>query len=79
MRKWMQDKLKRRKKSEEAAAAGPAPLQPAYFEPAPGPKQSATHSVEAAEERVAEVEPNSDQEPSAPVDSQETRRGRIAR
>ena len=32
MRKWMRDKLKRRKKSEEAAAGQPAPLQPAYFE-----------------------------------------------
>jgi predicted kinase len=37
MRKWMQDKLKRRKKSAEDQAAGnqPAPLQPAYFEPEP--------------------------------------------
>jgi predicted kinase len=32
MRKWMRDKLKRRKKAQEEAAAGPAPLQPAYFE-----------------------------------------------
>jgi predicted kinase len=32
MRKWMRDKFKRRKKTqEEPAAAKPAPLQPAYF------------------------------------------------
>ena len=35
MRKWMQDKLKRRKKAKEGAAAAPAPLQPAYFEAEP--------------------------------------------
>src|SRR5258708_6586548 len=33
MRKWMQEKLKRRKKSQDAAPNQPAPLQPAYFEP----------------------------------------------
>jgi predicted kinase len=70
MRKWMQDKLKRRKKSEEAAATGPAPLQPAYFEATDEPKARAQRSVEPPEERVAEAEPKSDQEP-VPVDSQE--------
>lgn len=41
MRKWMRDKLKRRKKSVEETSAQPAPLQPAYFEagqPAPQPE-----------------------------------------
>jgi predicted kinase len=33
MRKWMREKLKRRKKSSEEAGTQPAPLQPAYFEP----------------------------------------------
>jgi len=47
MRKWMQDKLKRRKKSQEEAAAGPAPLQPAYFESEPEPTTS--------ESRVADI------------------------
>jgi predicted kinase len=35
MRKWMREKLKRRKKSQEEAASGPAPLQPAYFDSEP--------------------------------------------
>jgi hypothetical protein len=35
MRKWMRDKLKRRKKSAEETASQPAPLQPAYIESEP--------------------------------------------
>jgi predicted kinase len=48
MRKWMQDKLKRRKKSAEDQAAGnqPAPLQPAYFEPEPQQTQKSKAPVE---------------------------------
>jgi predicted kinase len=63
MRKWMQDKLKRRKKSQEEAAAGPAPLQPAYFEPEPqstGPRQE---SNETPQPRVAAPAPASKREP----------------
>lgn len=71
MRKWMQDKLKRRKKSEEAAASGPAPLQPAYFEAATEPGPRAQHGVEDPEERVAEAEPELSQEPDAPAESRE--------
>jgi predicted kinase len=72
MRKWMQDKLKRRKKSEEAAAAGPAPLQPAYFEAAPESSPRTQHREEAAEPHVAEAVPDSDREPAAPVESRES-------
>jgi len=72
MRKWMQDKLKRRKKSEEAAASGPAPLQPAYFEATPEPSSRAQRSIEAPEKHVAEAEPESSQEPPAPVESRES-------
>jgi predicted kinase len=72
MRKWMQDKLKRRKKSEEAAASGPAPLQPAYFEAAPEASPRAHHTVEEPEEEGAEAEPESNQQPSAPVESRES-------
>jgi predicted kinase len=35
MRKWMSEKLKRRKKTPEEVRAEPAPLQPAYFNPEP--------------------------------------------
>jgi predicted kinase len=41
MRKWMQEKLKRRKKTPEEAAAQPAPLQPAYFNPQENPPEAA--------------------------------------
>jgi predicted kinase len=71
MRKWMQDKLKRRKKSEEAAAAGPAPLQPAYFEAEPEASPRA-HREEAPEQHIAEAESDSNREPAAPVESRES-------
>lgn len=70
MRKWMQDKLKRRKKSEEAAASGPAPLQPAYFEAAPEANPPSQHRREHAEPHIAEAETDSNREP-APVESDE--------
>ncbi len=35
MRKWMSEKLKRRKKTPEEVAAQPAPLQPAFYDSAP--------------------------------------------
>jgi predicted kinase len=55
MRKWMQDKLRRRKKAKEGAAAAPAPLQPAYFEAEP---PSATQAENIAEEfQPAQTEP----------------------
>ena len=58
MRKWMKDRLKRRKKTDEAAASQPAPLQPAYFEPeqsrATAPPQKEEEFQPAAE--PAEVE-----------------------
>ena len=71
MRKWMQDKLKRRKKSEEAAATGPAPLQPAYFEAGPesSPRQ---HREKPPEPPAPEAEPDSNPEPSAQVESGES-------
>ena len=63
MRKWMRDKLKRRKKSQEEAAAGPAPLQPAYFgseEESTTAKQQATGTQEA-EAEVKEAEPDQEE------------------
>jgi predicted kinase len=49
MRKWMRDKLKRRKKSQEEAAAGPAPLQPAYFQTEPEQASSSRAREEDSE------------------------------
>jgi predicted kinase len=72
MRKWMQDKLKRRKKSEEAAAAGPAPLQPAYFEAEPEASPRPQQREKAPEPPVAEAAPDSNQESAPSVESSES-------
>jgi predicted kinase len=70
MRKWMQEKLKRRKKSEEAAAAGPAPLQPAYFES----EAETTSGEKAAEISQPDItnEAASNRESAARADSRES-------
>jgi len=73
MRKWMQDKLKRRKKSQEEAAAGPAPLQPAYFESEPQSTGPAQEGDETPEPRVAS-ELASKRELSADVELNENSR-----
>jgi predicted kinase len=57
MRKWMRDRLKRRKKNTEEAAAQPAPLQPAYFEAEP--QESEPQPSEAGVSAEAEPEPPS--------------------
>jgi len=61
MRKWMREKLKRRKKPAEDAAAKPAPLQPAYFDSEP----DAAQEPSPAPEPVPEPEPIMAAEPSA--------------
>lgn len=69
MRKWMRDRLKRRKKNTEETAAQPAPLQPAYFEPesaAAEPRQAADETpVEQTEPAEAEAEPSATESPEA--------------
>jgi predicted kinase len=65
MRKWMQDKLKRRKKTPQETAAEPAPLQPAYFVPegeTPTPKPQ-------REEPIVEAAATGESEPAAVSDS----------
>ena len=76
MRKWMQEKLKRRKKSAEDASAKPAPLQPAYFDseseaaqpkpPAPESRQPKDETDVAFPAETARVAtPDSAAEPGA--------------
>jgi predicted kinase len=65
----MRDKFKRRKKTQDDAAAKPAPLQPAYFEPEPEPGKTAT-SEAAADNHVAEAERLP--EPASSQDTTET-------
>jgi len=49
MRKWMREKLNRRKKSTEETKAQPAPLQPAYFEPEEHQPQPEVREAEPAQ------------------------------
>ena len=64
MRKWMREKLNRRKKSTEETKAQPAPLQPAYFEPE-------THQPEP-EVREAEPAQAQPETPAAPASDTES-------
>jgi len=57
MRKWMSEKLKRRKKTPEETASQPAPLQPAYFDPAPPPSQPEPPAAKPMPEVVQEAPP----------------------
>jgi predicted kinase len=67
MRKWMRDRLKRRKKDPEKAGAkagteaAPAPLQPAFYDSEPATEQAAAPAEELATEQGAEspTEPES--------------------
>ena len=65
MRKWMQDKLKRRKKTPQETAAQPAPLQPAYFIPE-GEKPT---RESRAEEPAVEAASSHESEPAEVSDS----------
>lgn len=68
MRKWMRERLQRRKKQPEKAGADttPAPLQPAFYDNQPSPESPATHKEEV---NVVEAQTDAhaaDAEPSAP-------------
>jgi predicted kinase len=52
----MRDRLKRRKKTEEAAPSQPAPLQPAYFESEQQPQETSGREEPAREEAVQRAE-----------------------
>jgi predicted kinase len=68
MRKWMRDRLKRRKKPQETkpAEAGQAPLQPAYFD-----SNEPSHEAPASETEQA-IEAESVQPSEAPDASEES-------
>ena len=67
MRKWMRDKLKRRKKTPEEVLAAPAPLQPAYFEAEP--ERSSQQGDVAPEVEATEGEAPSRQETTSSADA----------
>lgn len=73
MRKWMRERLKRRKKEPEKAGTepAPAPLQPAFYdaEPAQEPQESFAKSPRAEEQAGEQVEPETQPE-SQVADSQ---------
>jgi predicted kinase len=62
MRKWMRDRLKRKKPEAGKGEPAPAPLQPAYFDAAPGAPASAE-----ADEQEPEA-PAADDTQDAPVE-----------
>jgi predicted kinase len=79
MRKWMRDRLQRRKQkqSEKAPQPAPAPLQPAYFEPGedPEPEEREGQPESSSENEVAEAAlenppPQAESEPSQPNEPQ---------
>jgi predicted kinase len=62
MRKWMRDRLQRRKKKapEQGSQPAPPPLQPAYFDADQAPTEAGTHEAEiqAAPEPEFEAQPS---------------------
>ena len=72
MRKWMRERLQRRKKNtEQTKQEAPPPLQPAYFE-ASEPAASETESSPAeASERVVEPQPPAEESAAAPESAEQ--------
>src|SRR5258708_39668850 len=64
MRKWMSEKLKRRKKTPEETAAQPAPLQPAFYDTAPPENPPAAKAVS---EPISEAPPPVQENDSSPL------------
>jgi predicted kinase len=59
MRKWMRERMKRRKKpTETAGEATQAPLQPAYFDVDPSTSKPATEPEEVSEPEASEPAPS---------------------
>jgi predicted kinase len=86
MRKWMQEKLKRRKKTPEEVAAQPAPLQPAFYDSAPSESEPKAPAASAMPEpAAAQSAPETDSVPApnptaaAPRSADDPRRPRRRR
>jgi len=85
MRKWMRERLQRRKKKTEEKASQPAPppLQPAYFDSTPA--EHAKKEVEAPSAHAPEPEAAASERPSQPTEPAQggktggSRRGRRRR
>ena len=68
MRKWMRERLERRKKkSPEAEGVVPPPLQPAYFEPEQSAMEGTGQESGAVEAPAPYVEPDAEPMPEAPT------------
>jgi len=84
MRKWMRERLKRRKKDPAKIEEKPVPLQPAYFKPEATAPASSTDQPEAAlpgqtqREQIQAQEPRA-QEPSTQSKAADPRRRRRRR
>ena len=77
MRKWMRERIQRRKKQTEEpeSQTAPPPLQPAYFdaEPANDPAVSSVSEVEGQDQREEPAEAEPAKEEAAPSEARETR------
>ena len=71
MRKWMRDRLKRKKPEAGKGEPGPAPLQPAYFDAAPGAaavdeNSQKTHELKSEVSEVYDAQPAEEEPADAP-------------
>ena len=87
MRKWMRERLKRRKKpaDQAPAEAAPSPLQPAYFDAEPNSPAPESEAVAAEAEAPEPAEPevsgsdNSEAQPATQSQASPSRSGRRRR
>src|SRR5215831_7228219 len=72
MRKWMRDRLRRRKKDSAETEKKPAPLQPAYFgeEPVASPSPDQIQAGSPPSKEPPQAEPGITQSVEAPTQNQ---------
>jgi predicted kinase len=72
MRKWMRERLQRRKKNtEQTKQEAPPPLQPAYFEAGESAASETEHSSAEAPESVVEPRPAAEESAAAPESAEQ--------